>query len=239
MSAFRFPSPSSSSQSSDTHHEFLDSSSSPLIDSYQMDSSFDKNTQENDQSSKSPVSLTQDQLNQLLSLITVQESPRINEPKTPPQQLKKEASRWPQWDGTSEAYDLYIAQLSTKIESDWEFLGGHKSVCNEMINTLPKDRKLRVSQWFSCGGPNKNWDYQLFMQHYNNNFQDKTSARAAHRTLSNMKQGEHQTFANFLNDYEYTLARARGLNWEDSLKINFLYTGLNKRLTKALFSKEL
>ena len=54
-----------------------------------------------------------------------------------------------------------------------------------------------------------------------------------------MKQGEHQTFANFLNDYEYILARARGLNWEDSLKINFLYTGLNKRLTKALFSKEL
>ncbi|KAI1000462.1 hypothetical protein K3495_g7733 [Podosphaera aphanis] len=54
-----------------------------------------------------------------------------------------------------------------------------------------------------------------------------------------MKQGEHQLFSKFLNDFEFTLAQARGLNWDGNIKIIFLYAGLNPNLIKALYSKEL
>ena len=76
----------------------------------------------------------------------------------------------------TETYCVYIDQLIAKVESDWEILGGHKAFCNEIMNTLPTDRKLRVFHWFSCGGPNLDWDYKIFIQHFNDSFEDKTSA---------------------------------------------------------------
>ncbi|KAI0996917.1 hypothetical protein K3495_g11265 [Podosphaera aphanis] len=53
-----------------------------------------------------------------------------------------------------------------------------------------------------------------------------------------MKQGKYQPFSEYLRDFEYTLAQAKGLNWEDRIKINDLYRGLNDRLTRALFPIE-
>lgn len=105
-----------------------------------------------------------------------------------------------------------------------------------MMNTIPIESKLRVSNWFSCGGPKGDWDYQEFIRHFNENFEDKTSARAASITLKNMKQGDNQSFSEYLRDFEYILAQAKGLNWEGRMKVDSLYMGLNDQMTKALYS---
>ncbi|KAI0996391.1 hypothetical protein K3495_g11789 [Podosphaera aphanis] len=185
-----------------------------------------------------PLTLSQDQLNELLSFIRTQNTPKDDEPRAPPQQPKNKPLRWPEWDCAQNTYSVYIDMLSTKIDEDWEILGGHKAVCNEIMNTIPADCRLRVSHWFSCGGPKRNWDYKKFIEHLNENLEDKTSTRTASFTLAKMRQGKYQPFSEYLRDFEYTLAQAKGLNWEDRIKFNDLYRGLNDRLTRALFPNE-
>lgn len=65
----------------------------------------------------------------------------------------------------------------------------------DMMNTVPRDLRSRLSHWFITGGPHGDWNYELFINHFNDNFEDKTSVRAANEKLSRMRQGEHQTFA--------------------------------------------
>ncbi|KAI0991086.1 hypothetical protein K3495_g17101, partial [Podosphaera aphanis] len=179
------------------------------------------------------VFLTQDQLNQLLSLIGNNQRSTPVTLRPPPSGTKK-ASPWPEWDGTKELYDTYIMQLTNKIESDWDLLGGHKSVCMDMMSTLPKNLRSRVSCWASTGGPNADWNYEQFIVHFNDNFEDKTSSRVAGEKLSRMRQGQHQTFASYLTDFEYMLALAKGIHWEGRVKIKDLSLGLNDRLTDLL-----
>ncbi|KAI1004598.1 hypothetical protein K3495_g3612 [Podosphaera aphanis] len=131
-------------------------------------------------------------------------------------------------------YPTYIIQLTRKIEADWDLLGGSKAVCMGMMNTIPKNLRSRVSHWYTTGGPDNNWDYELYIDHSNDNFEDKTSVRTANEKSSRMMQGKNQTFASYLNDFEHMLTQARGINWEGYLKINGLNLGLNESLTKLL-----
>lgn len=108
-----------------------------------------------------------------------------------------------------------------------------------MINIIPRDKRNRVAIWFSNGGPNNDWNYLLFIEHFNDNFEDKTATRTAGEKLSRMRQGEHQTFSAYLNDFEYMLAQAKGLNWDGRLKVNLLSGELNDRLTDRLISVNL
>lgn len=151
-----------------------------------------------------------------------------------PTTQKKNASSWPEWDGSKELYPTFIIQLAAKIDTDWDLLGGNKAVCMDMMNTIPKTLRTRVSQWLSTGGPNRDWNYQLFIIHFNDNFEDKTSVRTANEKLTRMRQGQHQTFASYLNDFEHMLAQSGGVNRDGYVKINSLHLGLNERLTNLL-----
>ncbi|VCU39967.1 Bgt-20287 [Blumeria graminis f. sp. tritici] len=70
------------------------------------------NTLGNNQFTGAPVSLTQEQLNQILSLSNVNNN--INAPaalKPPPTGIKK-ALCWPELNGTKESYEMYMMQLA-------------------------------------------------------------------------------------------------------------------------------
>ena len=131
-------------------------------------------------------------------------------------------------------YPTYVIQLTAKIEADWELLGGHKAVYMDMMNKIPKNLRNCVSHWSTTGGPQYNWDYELYINHFNDNFEDKTWVRTSSEKLSRMRQGKHQSFASYLNDFEHLLTQARGINWEGWMKINGLSLGLNESLTKLL-----
>ena len=238
MSIFRVPSPTTSAhslQSSCSSLEFKSTSSFPLT-SNPTNTVANKKMSQNEQSTL--ISLTSEELLQLRNLLGSQNRsmPERRMPKAPPTSEKKNPSKWPEWDGTKENYNTYIDQLAVKIDVDWEILGGHKAVCNDMMNTIPTKRRNRVAAWFATGGPNGDWDYELFIEHFNENFEDKTSAREAGQKLTRMKQGMHQGFASFLNDFEYMLAQADGLRWEGRVKVNALSSGLNARLSDYLIS---
>lgn len=179
------------------------------------------------------LSLTNDQLSQLMTIMNVSKN-SVQPAREDPTTQKKNASSWPEWDGSKELYPTFIIQLAAKIDTDWELLGGHKAVCMDMMNTIPKTLRTRISQWFSTGGPNGDWNYELFITHFNDNFEDKSSIRTANEKLTRMRQGQHQTFASYLNDFEHLLAQSGGLKWEGYVKINSLYLGLNEKLTNHL-----
>ena len=147
---------------------------------------------------------------------------------------KKQASEWPKWDGKRESYKGYTHSLRVKIDVDWDMLGSNKAICLDMINTLPVEKRPRVMHWFQRGGPNDDYDHELFLNHFDENFEDKQAIRAAGEDLTRMRQGAHQPFSNFMNDFEFKLAQADGVEWPGSAKINYLNIGPNERLRAAL-----
>ena len=201
--------------------------SDTLPDAYNPQSSIPQQT-------PSAPLLTPEQIAQILAALQVQEKPVNIKRAVPLREEKATPSKWPEWDGKSEHYNSYIELLAAKIDVDWEKLGGHKAVCIDMMNSIPLTLRNRVSQWFSTGGPDGDWNYELFISHFNDNFGDKTAARTAGDRLTRIRQGEHQIFADFLNDFEYMLAQAKGLKWEGRVKVNQLSASLNKRLSDYL-----
>lgn len=131
---------------------------------------------------------------------------------------------------------MYMMQLTNKIKYDQDLLGGHKNVCIGMIGTLPKKLRGRVFCWTLTGRPNCDWNYELFITHFNDNFKDKTSARATGEKLQRMRQGQHQIFASNMNDFEYMLVLAMGVYWEGRIKMKDLSLGLNEHLTDMLMT---
>lgn len=107
------------------------------------------------------------------------------------------------------------------------------------MNLLPTLCSLRVAKWSPCGGQNNNWNYKLFIQHLNDNFEDKTSVRQACFALAIMKEAKNQSFSEFLLAFEYTLAQVKGLNQEGRIKVNNLYMSLNEKLTMVLYPIDL
>lgn len=165
-------------------------------------------------------SLSQEQLSQLLSLIGANKSNQSapSALRDPPKDINRQPAKWPEWDGSKENYNAYRVQLTKKIDDDWESLGGHGPVCNSMMNTVPPAKRNQLVAWFSSGGPNRDWNYELFLKHLDENFEDKTSARAAGEKLTRMRQATHQTFRAYLTDFEFVLAQAIGLHWADRVK---------------------
>lgn len=182
--------------------------------------------------------LSQEQLSQLLSLIGANTNPQPvpSTLRPSPKDINRQPAKWPEWDGSKANYRAYRVQLAKKIDNDWESLGGHESVCNSMMNTIPAARRNQLVAWFSSGGPNRDWNYELFLKHFDENFEDKTSARTAGEKLTRMRQATHQTFRAYLTEFEFMLAQAIGLHWDDRVKINMLSNGLSDRLTEYLIT---
>lgn len=94
-------------------------------------------------------------------------------PKAPLTSEKKNPFKWPEQDGTKENCNTYIDQLAVNFDVDWEILDGLKAVCNDMMSTISTKRGNRFAVQFATGGPNGDWDYELFIEHFNENFEEK------------------------------------------------------------------
>lgn len=154
--------------------------------------------------------------------------------------FKRKEVAWPEWDGTVETFAFYTFQLAVKLEGDAALLGTNpKLICLSMIGTLPSKKRIRVSQWFQKGGPNRDWNTTDFLRHFEEQFEDKQARQSAAEELSRMRQGIHQLFTDYLQDFEYKLAQCGGMDWPGSAKTVYLNTGINQTLKAALVTKTL
>lgn len=78
-----------------------------------------------------------------------------------------------------EHFNSFIEISEANIDVDWENLGGHKAVCIEMINSIIVNLRNCVSIWFSTGKPDGGYNYELFIELFNKNFENKIAARMA------------------------------------------------------------
>jgi hypothetical protein len=152
-------------------------------------------------------------------------------------QAPKKLVPWPSWEGEPETFGLFIFQLELKIRNERPYLGADQMVCYNILQALPKEKRPRVGQWFLTGGQKRQWDWEEFLKHVRDQFEDKQAKQNAGDKLSRIRMGDAQYFAEFLQDYEYLLAQCEGLGWDSSVKIIHLNNSINSTLRKSLISK--
>ena len=114
--------------------------------------------------------------------------------------------KWPEWNGETTSFPLYMARLEAKIEADTPKMGNGKTVCNGVLGTLPEDKQQRVSHWFISGGSDGQYNVDEFLEHIKDKFEDKEAKQTARDELNRMRMGDAQKFDDFLQDFEFKLS---------------------------------
>ncbi|RKF64086.1 hypothetical protein OnM2_021105 [Erysiphe neolycopersici] len=137
----------------------------------------------------------------------------------------------PKWNGKAEEFNFYMKRLVARIEREWEPYVDQGSICLDMIDSLPDEKKPRISAWFDKNQPNYNW--RKFAAHFNEQFEDKEERQAASEYVNRMEQGHNQLFLDFLKDFEYRISPCREAFTPLGKSIQ-LKASLNSRLRRAL-----
>ncbi|KAI0994433.1 hypothetical protein K3495_g13750 [Podosphaera aphanis] len=103
----------------------------------------------------------------------------------------------PRWNGKVQDFNFYISRLEMRIESDFAPFYDEKSICLDMIDTLPDSLKSRVANWFETRRSTGNFNFSEFIQLFKDTFADRQAQQTASENLDRMEQGECQTFGDF------------------------------------------
>jgi Retrotransposon gag protein len=139
---------------------------------------------------------------------------------------------WPKWDGKTKSFPFFLAQLRVRVAVATDQTGQIR--CFQMVQCLPLEKQYLVAHWFGEGGPDKDYNWEKFADHFALQFEDKQAKKAALEELSRMRQGATQFFTDFVSDFEYKLSVAGGHGWPDEAKLGFLENGINNCLRTAL-----
>lgn len=145
---------------------------------------------------------------------------------------------WPKWDGTTASFLFFLTQLKVRVKTG---CNGYppELICYHMIQTLPPEKQRLVGHWFENGGPDRDYDWKKFADHFSLQFENKQAKKAATEELSRMRQGSTQYFTDYVSDFEYKLAIAGGIGWPDEVRLSLLQTGINTALKTMLVSVSL
>jgi zinc knuckle protein len=162
-------------------------------------------------------------------------------PPTPPATttIQRKATKWPVWDGKTDSFKTHACLLRVKIEEDRSILGTDRAICMGMFNSIPADKRPRISHWFETGGPTGGYDWEEFLGVLKDKFEDRQAKQTAGDQLSRMRMGITQHFADYLQDFEFKLSQCDGLGWPDRTKIIYLNNSINSKLREKLVSKSL
>ncbi|KAI0996318.1 hypothetical protein K3495_g11862 [Podosphaera aphanis] len=167
---------------------------------------------------------------------------RRNQPEVPTPGVRQ-ARRdvfLPKWNGRAIDFGFYVGRLETRIITDFAPFFDECSICLDVIDTLPENLKSRVSGWFDSRRAGGNFSWRELIQYLQNTFTDRQGQQAASELLDRMEQGEHQLFADFLQDFNYRLAQSGGDEAHTVLgKTQKLKAAMNNQLRRALIGLKL
>ncbi|KAI1002405.1 hypothetical protein K3495_g5796 [Podosphaera aphanis] len=124
------------------------------------------------------------------------------------------------WDGDQREFPFYIQLLEARNEEKMDGVLLDRSICLDMVNSLPIEKRPRVASW--------------------NEFEDKQARLAASEKFLRMEQNDHQYFGDFIKDYEYQVAiSGDSWTWTPSSRVNLLNAAINHSLRKSLDSVKL
>ena len=154
-------------------------------------------------------------------------------------QPHRKANRWPEWDGNVMSFEAHVYSLRIKIEEDKQLLGSDRSICLGIFNSIPTEKQPRILQWYRTGGPTKNHNWEQFLDHIVDQFEDKQARQNARSQLQRMRMGPNQYFLDFLQDFELKLSQCGNESYTDEAKIALLENGINETLSNLLLNKSL
>ena len=137
----------------------------------------------------------------------------------------------PKWNGVQVDFGFFVGRLETRIEADFAPFLDDRTICLDVIETLPETAKPRVSAWFERRKADGQFSWRELVQHLKDTFSDRQARQVALEHVNRMEQGENQFFADFLQDFEYRVAQSGG---------NEAFTQLGKTMTlKAALNNKL
>ncbi|KAI0994750.1 hypothetical protein K3495_g13429 [Podosphaera aphanis] len=151
----------------------------------------------------------------------------------------KHPSKWPVWDGSVLSFDSHVFLLRIKIEEDRNILGSNRAICFDIFRSIPTDKQPRILHWLETGGPDRNFDWEQFLKHLKDQFENKQARQTAADLLGRMRMGANQYFTDFFQEYELKLSQCGGTEWTDSTKIMHLEIGIKAPLRQLLMNKNL
>ncbi|KAI0992766.1 hypothetical protein K3495_g15419, partial [Podosphaera aphanis] len=146
----------------------------------------------------------------------------------------------PRWNGQIQDFGFFIGRLETRIENDYAPHFDDCTICLDMIDTIPDRLKPRVANWFEIRRSSGEFRWREFVEHFKDTFSDRQARQAASEMLDRMEQGEHQYFADFLQDFELRVAQSGGDEAHTPLgKVQKLKAAINGKLRRALIGLKL
>jgi hypothetical protein len=151
--------------------------------------------------------------------------------------------KWPEWSGDTELLPIWRSQVLAKLRNDADALPDGEGVVMMIQQMLPTAQQPRTSGWiqkeptrFLAHGETI-WDPRRFLAHVIERCGDPEAASVALRKLVLLRQGEHQYFRDFLQEFEVLQARAEGTQvWPDAVKVNYLRQSLGREIQNRLVS---
>lgn len=144
----------------------------------------------------------------------------------------------PKWNGNLEDFGFYICRLEARIKREWASSVDPCSICLDMIDTLPEDKKPRIAAWFQERSRSNNFSWKDLIEHFHRQFDDKEARQSASEYVNRMEQGYNQLFLDFLKDFEYHIAPCSAA-FTPLGKSMQLKASMNNRLRKALIGLKL
>ncbi|KAL5594252.1 uncharacterized protein BROUX77_006207 [Berkeleyomyces rouxiae] len=165
-------------------------------------------------------------------------APALALPPSQPMINHRYNAPWPEWDGKLLSFPRYFKQLKVRAQIAAHVIGSSQAICLSIFMSIHAEQQARVEQWFTDGAIH-NWDWKSFLQHINDQFEDKDAIQKAGQKLCAIQMGSHQSFVSFLQDFEHQVGLCGGLDWPDRVKILHLNSAINSTLQVYLTVKNL
>lgn len=184
------------------------------------------------------LGLGADVIEELMQLLNERRARGHREAREQPVPYHRREAAMPKWSGTQLDFPFFISRLEARIETEYAPYFDNRSICLDMVDTLPEMYKSRVASWFEARRVAGEFDWKDFLEHFKITFADRQARQTASETVSRMEQGANQYFADFLQDFEHRLAQCDEV-YTITGKTMQLKASINGKLRRALIGVKL
>ncbi|KAI0993518.1 hypothetical protein K3495_g14666 [Podosphaera aphanis] len=162
----------------------------------------------------------------------------VGQPSSAGSSRRRDASL-PKWNGISQDFVFYIERLEIQVEVDYAPFLDERTICLDLIETLPETSKPRVAPWFNKRKVDGRFSWRNLIDHFKDTFADRQAQQSASELVNRMEQGNNQYFGDFVLDFEYRVSQCGEEAFTPLGKTLTLKAALNNRFRTALVGVKL
>ena len=142
--------------------------------------------------------------------------------------------------GDRSEWIAWRTEAQTKLNTDGRAIGNDREKFGYLYMHLQIGAQKRIQQWYNmCLKTNTNCNPMAFLERAEATFGDPNEKKNARTLLSATKQGNNESFSDFITKFEELLAQAGGEEWPQDVQVDTLEDSLNKEMQSRLVSYQL